>query len=281
MSTLRPGTERRCRSTFRGGRRRGAVPSSCSRRKRRPTAARIRARGSGSARVASRSGRMMACSVSFCGESVGRTGHRARKIFLWPPRPRLIERPHVHPLAAPAHLLRAAGGQRAGDAQPRRTPSGLQTTGELPFTAEDLEQAAGARLAMSAETGAAVVIVGPADEAGVQLRMGERRHGRPRRRARWAGGGARSSRSRSPSSRRRRPAPPRRANPRPPRPAPARPADRGSRGGDRCAGDLARRPLSAGADLRRARRLEGDGCHRAVHRDVRGGRDVPAADASR
>jgi len=51
----------------------------------------------------------------------------------------------------------------------------LQTTGELPFTAEELEQAAGARMAMRAETGAAIVIVGPADEAGVQLRMGERR----------------------------------------------------------------------------------------------------------
>ena len=58
---------------------------------------------------------------------------------------------------------------------PAATPIRLQTTGELPFTAEDLEQAAGARLAMSAETGAAVVIVGPADEDGIQLRMGERR----------------------------------------------------------------------------------------------------------
>ena len=51
----------------------------------------------------------------------------------------------------------------------------LRTTGELPFTPEELEQAAGARLAMSADTGAAVVIVGPADEAGVQVRMGDRR----------------------------------------------------------------------------------------------------------
>jgi hypothetical protein len=50
----------------------------------------------------------------------------------------------------------------------------LQANGELPFTAEELEQAAGARLAMSAEAGAAVVIVGPADGAGVHLRLGDR-----------------------------------------------------------------------------------------------------------
>jgi hypothetical protein len=60
-------------------------------------------------------------------------------------------------------------------AAPAATAIRLQTTGELPFTAEELEQAAGARLAMSAETGAAVVIVEPADKGGVQLRIGERR----------------------------------------------------------------------------------------------------------
>ena len=71
----------------------------------------------------------------------------------------------------PCALLAASAPATA----PAATAIRLQTTGELPFTAEDLEQAAGARLAMSAETGAAIVIVGPADEAGVQLRMGERR----------------------------------------------------------------------------------------------------------
>ena len=50
----------------------------------------------------------------------------------------------------------------------------LQTTDDLPFTAEELEQAAGARLALSAETGAAVVIVGPAGDAGIPIRMGDR-----------------------------------------------------------------------------------------------------------
>jgi len=60
-------------------------------------------------------------------------------------------------------------------AAPAATAIRLRTTGDLPFTAEELEQAAGARLAMSAEAGAPVVIVGPTDEAGVQVGMGERR----------------------------------------------------------------------------------------------------------
>jgi hypothetical protein len=50
----------------------------------------------------------------------------------------------------------------------------LETTGQLPFSPEELEQAAGARLAMSAEAGAPVVMVGPADDAGVHVRMGAR-----------------------------------------------------------------------------------------------------------
>jgi hypothetical protein len=50
----------------------------------------------------------------------------------------------------------------------------LQTTGDLPFTSDELEQAVGARLAMSAEAGAELVTVGPVDEAGVLVRMGER-----------------------------------------------------------------------------------------------------------
>jgi len=71
----------------------------------------------------------------------------------------------------PCALLAASAPVAASAA----TAIQLRTTGGLPFTAEELEQAAGARLAMSAETGAAVVIVGPADEAGVQVRMGDRR----------------------------------------------------------------------------------------------------------
>src|SRR5580765_9057783 len=58
---------------------------------------------------------------------------------------------------------------------PAATVVRLQTSGSLPFTAEELEQAAGARLTMSAEPGAAVVIVGPADDQGVHLQMGGRR----------------------------------------------------------------------------------------------------------
>jgi len=54
------------------------------------------------------------------------------------------------------------------------TPIRLQIGGELPFTADELEQAAGARLTMSTEPGAAVVVVGPADGAGIQIRMGDR-----------------------------------------------------------------------------------------------------------
>ena len=54
------------------------------------------------------------------------------------------------------------------------TPVRLQIGGELPFTADELEQAAGARLTMSTEPGAAVVVVGPADGAGIQIRMGDR-----------------------------------------------------------------------------------------------------------
>ena len=73
-------------------------------------------------------------------------------------------------LLIPCVLLAASALAAARGATPLR----LQITGELPFTAEELEQAAGARLAMSAETGAAVVIVGPADETGVHLRMGDR-----------------------------------------------------------------------------------------------------------
>ena len=53
------------------------------------------------------------------------------------------------------------------------TPIRLQIGGELPFTADELEQAAGARLTMSTEPGAAVVVVGPADGAGIQIRMGD------------------------------------------------------------------------------------------------------------
>src|SRR5262245_27128053 len=71
----------------------------------------------------------------------------------------------------PCALLAASAPAAASAA----TAVQLRTTGELPFTPEELEQAAGARLAMSADTGAAVVIVGPADEAGVQVRMGDRR----------------------------------------------------------------------------------------------------------
>ena len=54
------------------------------------------------------------------------------------------------------------------------TPIRLQIGGELPFTADELEQAAGARLTMSTEPGAAVVVVGPADGAGIQIQMGDR-----------------------------------------------------------------------------------------------------------
>ena len=71
----------------------------------------------------------------------------------------------------PCALLAAS----APAAAPAATAVRLRTAGKLPFTAEELEQAVGARLAMSAEAGAAVVIVGPADEAGVQVQMGERR----------------------------------------------------------------------------------------------------------
>jgi hypothetical protein len=71
----------------------------------------------------------------------------------------------------PCALLAAS----APVAAPAATAIQLRTTGELPFTPDELEQAAGARLAMSADTGAAVVIVGPADAAGVQVRMGDRR----------------------------------------------------------------------------------------------------------
>ena len=79
---------------------------------------------------------------------------------------------HRWPLPLVPCALLAASAPVAASAA---TPIQLRTTGELPFTAEELEQAAGARLAMSADTGAAVVIVGPADEAGVQVRMGDRR----------------------------------------------------------------------------------------------------------
>ena len=153
------------------------------------------------------SGRMMACSASFCGESVGRTAH-PRKIFPPTARPRLIERSHVHPLAAPLIPCALAGGQRAGGARPRASPSGLQTSGELPFTAEELEQAAGARLTMSAEAGAAVVIVGPGRRGGRSAPDGGAADGRPRRRARRAGRGAhrraRDRRARGRGARRRR-----------------------------------------------------------------------------
>lgn len=54
------------------------------------------------------------------------------------------------------------------------TPIRLQIGGELPFTADELEQAAGARLTMSTEPGAAVVVVGPADGTGIEIRMGDR-----------------------------------------------------------------------------------------------------------
>jgi len=50
----------------------------------------------------------------------------------------------------------------------------LQTAGDLPFTPDELEQAVGARLAMSADRSAILVIVGPADDTGVQVRMGDR-----------------------------------------------------------------------------------------------------------
>jgi hypothetical protein len=50
----------------------------------------------------------------------------------------------------------------------------LQTAGDLPFTADELEQAVGARIAMSADSGAALVTVGPAGDDGIQLRMGDR-----------------------------------------------------------------------------------------------------------
>jgi|SRR6185436_5168356 len=79
---------------------------------------------------------------------------------------------HRWPLPLVPCALLAASAPVAASAA---TAIQLRTTGGLPFTAEELEQAAGARLAMSAETGAAVVIVGPADEAGVQVRMGDRR----------------------------------------------------------------------------------------------------------
>src|SRR6185436_20175262 len=79
---------------------------------------------------------------------------------------------HRWPLPLVPCALLAASAPVAASAA---TAIQLRTTGELPFTAEELEQAAGARLAMSADTGAAVVIVGPADEAGVQVRMGDRR----------------------------------------------------------------------------------------------------------
>jgi len=79
---------------------------------------------------------------------------------------------HRWPLSLVPCALLAASAPVAASAA---TAIQLRTTGGLPFTAEELEQAAGARLAMSAETGAAVVIVGPADEAGVQVRMGDRR----------------------------------------------------------------------------------------------------------
>src|SRR5436190_20190152 len=50
----------------------------------------------------------------------------------------------------------------------------LQATGDLPFTSDELEQAVGARLPVSAGAGAELVTVGPFNEAGVLVRMGER-----------------------------------------------------------------------------------------------------------
>ena len=75
------------------------------------------------------------------------------------------------PIPLVAAVLLAAAASAAAQAA---TAIRLQTTGDLPFTANELEQAVGARFAMSAAASAELVTVGPVDEAGVQVRMGER-----------------------------------------------------------------------------------------------------------
>ena len=75
------------------------------------------------------------------------------------------------PIPLVAFVLLAAAASGAAQAA---TAVRLRTTGDLPFTSDELEQAVGARFAMSAAASAALVTVGPVDEAGVQVRMGER-----------------------------------------------------------------------------------------------------------
>jgi hypothetical protein len=72
-------------------------------------------------------------------------------------------------LAACALLMAGAGAARAA------TAVRLQTVGALPFSGEEIEQAAGARLAMSAEPDAPVVVVGPEEDAGILLQLGDQR----------------------------------------------------------------------------------------------------------
>ena len=75
------------------------------------------------------------------------------------------------PILLAACVLLAAAASATAQAAPAIR---LQTTGDLPFTSDELEQAVGARLTMSAAAGAALVTVGPFDEAGVSVRIGER-----------------------------------------------------------------------------------------------------------
>jgi len=75
------------------------------------------------------------------------------------------------PIPLVACVLLAAAPSAAAQAA---TSIRLQTTGDLPFTSDELEQAVGARLTMSAAASAELVTVGPMDEAGVSVRMGGR-----------------------------------------------------------------------------------------------------------